>query len=95
MQLAEPILFGRVVAPLSRGEGVFRTIAPWAALCIFGRVGDVMGDVTVVQSFSRLKAETDAIRGSRRSRTYCALFEKYNTTNMLARTWLPSPTTSS
>jgi ATP-binding cassette subfamily B protein len=29
---------------------------------VYGRVGDVIGNVTVVQSFSRLKAETDAMR---------------------------------
>ena len=32
VQLAEPILFGRVVDALSRGEGAFPTIALWAAL---------------------------------------------------------------
>ena len=29
---------------------------------VYGRVGDVIGNVTVVQSFARLKAETDAMR---------------------------------
>lgn len=35
MQFAEPILFGRLVDSLSRGDGVFRPVALWAALGIF------------------------------------------------------------
>jgi ATP-binding cassette, subfamily B, beta-glucan exporter len=34
--LVEPILFGRVVDSLSRGDGVIHTITLWAALGIFG-----------------------------------------------------------
>ena len=30
---------------------------------VYGRVGDVIGNVTVVQSFARLKAESEAMRG--------------------------------
>jgi glucan exporter ATP-binding protein len=36
VQLAEPILFGRVVDALSRGEAAFPTIALWASLGLFG-----------------------------------------------------------
>ncbi len=36
VQLAEPILFGRVVDSLSRGEGAFTYIALWALLGLFG-----------------------------------------------------------
>lgn len=35
VQLAEPILFGRVVDALSRGEAAFSTIGTWAALGLF------------------------------------------------------------
>ena len=38
VQLAEPILFGRVVDTLSRGEAAFPYIALWALLGIFGIV---------------------------------------------------------
>ena len=36
VQLAEPILFGRVVDTLSRGEAAFPYIALWALLGLFG-----------------------------------------------------------
>jgi len=42
VQLAEPILFGRVVDALSRGEGAFATIALWAALGLFGILASVI-----------------------------------------------------
>ena len=42
VQLAEPILFGRVVDALSRGEGAFPTIALWAALGLFGILSSVV-----------------------------------------------------
>ncbi|HYD15608.1 MAG TPA: glucan ABC transporter ATP-binding protein/ permease [Hyphomicrobium sp.] len=42
VQLAEPILFGRVVDSLSRGEGAFPTIALWAALGLFGILASVV-----------------------------------------------------
>ncbi len=42
VQLAEPILFGRVVDALSRGEGAFPTIALWAALGLFGILASVV-----------------------------------------------------
>ena len=41
VQLAEPILFGRVVDALSRGEGAFPIIGVWAALGLFGIVASV------------------------------------------------------
>ena len=42
VQLAEPILFGRVVDALSRGEAAFSTIALWAALGMFGILASVV-----------------------------------------------------
>src|SRR5262245_26221577 len=42
VQLAEPILFGRVVDALSRGDGVFFTIALWAALGLTGILASVV-----------------------------------------------------
>ncbi|MCC7252399.1 glucan ABC transporter ATP-binding protein/ permease, partial [Hyphomicrobium sp.] len=42
VQLAEPILFGRVVDALSRGEAAFPTIALWAALGLFGILAGVI-----------------------------------------------------
>lgn len=42
VQLLEPILFGRVVDSLARGEGAFHTIALWAALGIFGILASVI-----------------------------------------------------
>jgi len=42
VQLAEPILLGRVVDALSRGEGAFPTIALWAALGLFGILASVV-----------------------------------------------------
>lgn len=41
VQLAEPILFGRVVDALTRGEGAFPTIALWAAIGLFGILASV------------------------------------------------------
>jgi ATP-binding cassette, subfamily B, beta-glucan exporter len=41
VQLAEPILFGRVVDALSRGERAFAIIAVWAALGLFGIIASV------------------------------------------------------
>ena len=38
VMLAEPVLFGRVVDALSRGQEAFPTIALWAALGLFGIV---------------------------------------------------------
>ncbi|WP_072391325.1 glucan ABC transporter ATP-binding protein/ permease [Hyphomicrobium sp. CS1GBMeth3] len=42
VQLAEPILFGRVVDALSRGEEAFPTIALWAAIGLFGILASVI-----------------------------------------------------
>lgn len=42
IQLAEPILFGRVVDALSKGGGAFPIIALWAALGLFGIVANVL-----------------------------------------------------
>lgn len=42
IQLAEPILFGRVVDALSKGEGAFPIIGLWAALGIFGIFANVV-----------------------------------------------------
>ena len=42
IQLAEPILFGRVVDALSRGGGAFSIIALWAALGLFGIIANVL-----------------------------------------------------
>ena len=41
VQLAEPVLFGRVVDALSHGEGAFPIIGVWAALGLFGIVASV------------------------------------------------------
>jgi ATP-binding cassette, subfamily B, beta-glucan exporter len=50
VQLAEPILFGRVVDALSRGEGAFPIIGVWAALGLFG----IVASVTVAVAADRL-----------------------------------------
>ena len=42
VQLAEPVLFGRVVDALSRGQEAFPIIGLWAALGLFGIVASVM-----------------------------------------------------
>jgi glucan exporter ATP-binding protein len=42
VQLAEPILFGRVVDALSRGQEAFPTIGLWAALGLFGIIASVV-----------------------------------------------------
>lgn len=42
IQLAEPVLFGRVVDALSKGEGAFPIIGLWAALGIFGIIANVV-----------------------------------------------------
>ncbi len=42
IQLAEPILFGRVVDALNKGEGAFPIIALWAALGLFGILAGVI-----------------------------------------------------
>jgi ATP-binding cassette, subfamily B, beta-glucan exporter len=42
VQLAEPVLFGRVVDAMNSGEGAFRYIALWAALGIFGILAGVV-----------------------------------------------------
>jgi ATP-binding cassette subfamily B protein len=42
VQLAEPLLFGRVVDALSKGEGAFPIIALWAALGLFGILAGVL-----------------------------------------------------
>ena len=42
IQLAEPILFGRVVDALAKGEGAFPIIALWAALGIFGILAGIV-----------------------------------------------------
>jgi ATP-binding cassette, subfamily B, beta-glucan exporter len=42
VQLAEPVLFGRVVDALSRGQEAFPTISLWAALGLFGIVASVV-----------------------------------------------------
>jgi ATP-binding cassette, subfamily B, beta-glucan exporter len=42
VQLAEPILFGKVVDALSKGEGAFPLIGLWAALGFFGIIAGVL-----------------------------------------------------
>jgi ATP-binding cassette subfamily B protein len=42
VQLAEPILFGRVVDALARGDAAYPTIALWAALGLFGILAGVL-----------------------------------------------------
>jgi ATP-binding cassette, subfamily B, beta-glucan exporter len=42
VQLAEPVLFGRVVDALSRGQEAFPTIGLWAGLGLFGIVASVV-----------------------------------------------------
>ena len=42
VQMAEPVLFGRVVDALSRGQEAFPIIGLWAALGLFGIVASVM-----------------------------------------------------
>ena len=42
VQLAEPVLFGRVVDALSKGENAFPTIGLWAALGLFGIVASTV-----------------------------------------------------
>lgn len=42
VQLAEPVLFGRVVDALSRGQEAFLIIALWAALGLFGIIASVV-----------------------------------------------------
>jgi ATP-binding cassette, subfamily B, beta-glucan exporter len=45
VQLAEPILFGRVVDALSRGQEAFPIIGVWAALGLFGIIASVIVSV--------------------------------------------------
>ena len=42
VQLAEPILFGKVVDALSKGQGAFPLIGVWAALGFFGIIAGVL-----------------------------------------------------
>jgi ATP-binding cassette, subfamily B, beta-glucan exporter len=42
VQLAEPVLFGRVVDALNKGEGAFELIGLWAALGLFGILAGVV-----------------------------------------------------
>ena len=42
VQLAEPVLFGRVVDALSKGEGALAIVGLWAALGIFGILANVV-----------------------------------------------------
>jgi ATP-binding cassette, subfamily B, beta-glucan exporter len=42
VQLAEPVLFGRVVDALSRGQEAFPTIGLWAAIGLFGIIASVV-----------------------------------------------------
>lgn len=46
VQLAEPILFGRVVDALSRGEAAMSTIGTWAALGLFSIAASVLVSIT-------------------------------------------------
>jgi ATP-binding cassette, subfamily B, beta-glucan exporter len=46
VQLAEPVLFGRVIDALTQGEGAFRDIGLWAALGLFGIGASVLVAVT-------------------------------------------------
>jgi glucan exporter ATP-binding protein len=46
VQLAEPILFGRVVDSLSRGEAAFSTVGLWAALGLFSVAASVVISIT-------------------------------------------------
>lgn len=46
VQLAEPILFGRVVDALSRGEAAFSTVGLWAALGLFSVAASVLVSIT-------------------------------------------------
>lgn len=50
IQLAEPILFGKVVDALTKGEGAFPIIGLWAALGLFG----ILANVTVAIYADRL-----------------------------------------
>ncbi|MEZ5900164.1 MAG: glucan ABC transporter ATP-binding protein/ permease [Hyphomicrobiaceae bacterium] len=50
IQLAEPILFGKVVDALSKGQGAFPIIGLWAALGLFG----ILANVTVAIYADRL-----------------------------------------
>ncbi len=46
VQLAEPVLFGRVIDALTQGEGAFRDIGLWAALGLFGIGASVLVALT-------------------------------------------------
>lgn len=46
VQLAEPILFGRVVDALSRGEAALSTVGLWAALGLFAVAASVIVSIT-------------------------------------------------
>src|SRR5262245_3639670 len=50
VQLAEPVLFGKVVDALSRGQEAFPIIGLWAALGLFG----ILAGVTVAVAADRL-----------------------------------------
>ncbi|HMN37462.1 MAG TPA: glucan ABC transporter ATP-binding protein/ permease [Hyphomicrobium sp.] len=50
IQLAEPVLFGKVVDALTKGEGAFPIIGLWAALGLFG----ILANVTVAIYADRL-----------------------------------------
>ena len=46
VQLAEPVLFGRVIDALTQGTGAFRDIGLWAALGLFGIGASVLVAIT-------------------------------------------------
>ena len=67
-QLASLLGILAVVYAMLNAIAVYRTADGQAAverhhISVAGRVGDVIGNVTVVQSFARLAAETNALRG--------------------------------
>ena len=56
-QLAEPILFGRVVDALGKGESAFGYIGLWALLGIFGIVAGVIVSINADRLAHRQKKE--------------------------------------
>lgn len=60
IQLAEPILFGRVVDALSRGNGALALIGLWAALGLFGILANVVVAVYADRLAHRTRLEVMA-----------------------------------
>ena len=57
-QLAEPVLFGRVVDTLSKGENAFGYIGLWAFLGLFGIVAGVIVGINADRLGTSPKAST-------------------------------------